>query len=269
MPAPLAIKSMLLGQIRQRPGMYIGDSGTFGLAHIVYMLLDATTQGGPTNQGKRLDLVVDGDHLELTGDLGPLPTLEIDEAFRGEGEGKPPFDYEWLTVAALGDPLELESWAPGESWAARVRRGNLERLEPPSKPHASAEGFRIRFQPDRTCFEPGVRLESDRLAVRLRDLAALKPGLRISLNDARTGAEHVHRYPDGLADLLVSSLPRPVILLVPSPRTCDSATSESGAPSVSIRWIGRRGGSGPGSTQSPPSKVDSTSRQCLRVFGEP
>jgi DNA gyrase subunit B len=232
----------LLRQIRQRPGMYVGDTGGYGLHRLPLLLLQAGALAASEGRGDEVSL-----HLEEGGSCsfsfnGPLwPSRLVPEppgdslarlftladadlqAPRPDGAPEPFLlvsPYEDLAlVNALASELEVTLAAGGRTWLQAFRCG-----EPAGPPRALPvsegeplpfRGTRIHFVPDPSIFDR-PRFSSLGLSWRMEELAALHERVSFNLHDG--AVERRHCFERGLADyaerLSAPSLPlhRPWIL---------------------------------------------------------
>ncbi len=106
-------------------------------------------------------------------------------------------------VNALSERLELEIWREGYTWQQEYACGV------PKAPLAQAgkagrkTGTRVTFKPDATIME-ATEFNFDTLAQRLRELAFLNKGLKITLTDERVDPEKTHEflYSGGIAEFI-------------------------------------------------------------------
>ena len=109
-------------------------------------------------------------------------------------------------VNALSDWLELEIWRDGEVWEQSYECGI-----PKSKLHVTGKtrktGTKITFHPDPSIFEK-VEYSYDILAQRLRELAFLNKGLKITLQDERSDKSTEFRFTGGIVGVRQASEPR-------------------------------------------------------------
>ena len=103
-------------------------------------------------------------------------------------------------VNALSDWLDLEIWRDGEVWEQSYEKG-----VPTSKLKASGKtrktGTKITFHADPSIFATTV-YSYDTLAQRLRELAFLNKGLKITLEDERSNKKAEFRFTGGIAEFV-------------------------------------------------------------------
>ena len=103
-------------------------------------------------------------------------------------------------VNALSDWLELEIWRDGEVWEQSYACG-----VPKSKLNVTGKtrktGTKITFHPDPSIFDKIV-FSYDILAQRLRELAFLNKGLKITLQDERSDKSAEFRFTGGIAEFV-------------------------------------------------------------------
>jgi DNA gyrase subunit B len=202
--------------VRRRPGMYIGDVGTRGLH---YLIEEACRQ-------PLANLPQEGGQLEV--EVCPEDRLIIRD--NGSGVGVPgavargihplvyPLiepvgvsshaNYGLLMVNALSEELVLETNWEGQRWRVESHQGQI--TQEPVTLASADTGTVVAFRPDPTVFQEGPTVDRVRLARRLEELAALRPGLRTRLVDQAGSAMTGEWYhPGGMGDLLRAQLEVP------------------------------------------------------------
>jgi DNA gyrase subunit B len=205
--------------IRERPGMYIGDTSVKGLHHLVYELIYNSVDEALAGHCKHIHVKVDVDGSISVSDDGrgiPIeehpkekrPTLEVVMTVVGAGAK---FDKNTYPVAAglhgigakavtaLSERVEAEVRRNGRVYVQEYERG---RATTPVKERGTSArtGTRIQFWPDPEVFLHGVTFDYETLESRVRELAFLNKGLRITLTDARSGKEETFQYNGGISE---------------------------------------------------------------------
>jgi DNA gyrase subunit B len=195
-----------LEPVRKRPGMYIGSTGSRGLHHLVYEVVDNSVDEALAGFCDRIDVTVLPDSSVRVVDNGrgiPVkempqfgkPALEIvmtklhaGGKFGGEGY-KVSGGLHGVGVSvvnALSDWLVVEVCRDEHRFRQSYSRGvpvaDMEQLES----CAGYTGTTIDFHPDPEVFDD-LNFNFNTLAQRLREVAFLNRGLSITLCDDRDG----------------------------------------------------------------------------------
>jgi DNA gyrase subunit B len=206
--------------VRKRPAMYIGSTGEFGLHHLVWEVVDNSVDEALAGFCDEINVLVHEDNSVTVIDNGrgiPVdmhatekkPAAEVVLTVLHAG-GK--FDTDSYKVSgglhgvgvsvvnALSDWLELEIWRDGQVYEQSYERG-----KPTSKLKATGKtrkaGTRVTFHPDPEIFDT-INFSYDTLQQRLRELAFLNKGLKITLNDERTDKKAEFRFTGGIAEFV-------------------------------------------------------------------
>lgn len=216
-----------LEPVRKRPGMYIGTTGPRGLHHLVYEVVDNSIDealaGYCTHIEVELNLdgscTVTDDGRGIPTDIHPqtgksaletvLTVLHAGGKFGGGGY-KVSGGLHGVGVSvvnALSESLEVTIWRNNKVHTQRYERGNaLADLKiSPSKENRT--GTRVCFKPDAQIFTTTTEFDYNTLASRLRELAYLNAGVRISFTDNRlellksdTPRVEVYEYKGGIKE---------------------------------------------------------------------
>ena len=193
-----------LEAVRKRPSMYIGDTGERGLHHLVYETVDNSIDEALAGYASRVQVTIHPDNsitvqddgrgipVDMHKDLG-IPAVEVVMTVLHAG-GK--FDHNSYKVSgglhgvgvscvnALSDWMEVEVHRDGMAHDIRFERGitarKLRQLH-----SVSDRGTKVTFHPDATIFQETTVYVWKTLAKRLRELAFLNRGVRITLTDER------------------------------------------------------------------------------------
>ncbi len=238
-----------LEAVRKRPGMYIGGTGSDGLMHLVWEILDNGVDEAAAGHAKRIQVVLHRDRsVEVTDDGRGIPidrhakrkvsALEVvfTELHAGGKFGGKAYGASGglhgvgaSVVNALATKMVVEVDRDGATWrlgfkervagqfsgSTFTRGHDLERVKRISK---TKTGTRQRFWPDWEMFDPEAAIDFDRICERATRSCFLVPGLRITVTDKRSGStnppfEFVSR--GGLADFVESlSIGEPVTKVI-------------------------------------------------------
>ncbi len=205
-----------LEAVRRRPSMYIGSTDSLGLHHLVYEVVDNSVDealGGfcseinvTINPGGSVSVRDDGRGIPV--DNHPQfnrPALEIVLTVLHAG-GK--FDHESYGVSgglhgvgvsvvnALSEWMEVQVRRNGRIYWQRFERGKVvSDLE--DRGSSDHTGTTIAFKPDNSIFEE-TEFSFDTLSSRLRELAFLNRGLKITIKDERSDKENIFQYAGGI-----------------------------------------------------------------------
>jgi len=209
-----------LEAVRKRPAMYIGDTGSYGLHHLVYEAVDNAVDEAMGGYCDSIKVILHSDGSCSVGDNGRgIPVDTHKETGKSAAEvvltvlhagGK--FEHSAYKVSgglhgvgisvvnALSEWLEIEIRREGKTWTQRyeygVPQGDLAPGEKTSK-----HGTLIRFKPDTKIFEE-TSFSFDTLSNRLRELAFLNKGLKIVIEDERDERSHTFLYKGGIIEFI-------------------------------------------------------------------
>ena len=206
--------------VRLRPAMYIGDTSSRGLHHLVYEVVDNSVDEALAGHCDTISVIIRADNSVTVIDNGrgiPVdmhktekkPAVEVALTTLHAG-GK--FDHRSYKVSgglhgvgvscvnALSDWLEVEVKRDDKIYHQRYERGKtVSKLTVIGK--STSTGTKITFKPDKTIFTK-TEYSYDILSQRLRELAFLNKGLKIKLEDERTEKEAVFEFAGGIVSFV-------------------------------------------------------------------
>jgi DNA gyrase subunit B len=225
-PVPYTSESVKVlrdaAHIRQRPGMYIGDTGPKGLHHLVYELVYNSVDEALAGYCKHINVVIHIDgSLSVTDDGRGIPvdvhpdvgrpTLEVVLTTVGAGAK---FDNKAYKVSAGLHGMGAKAVTALSEWTeARVRRNGrvytqeyergavITEIKDLGAAPSGQTGTTVTFQPDPEIFHD-VKFDYDTLENRLRELAFLNKGLAITLSDEHTGKKETFHYEGGIGEFV-------------------------------------------------------------------
>lgn len=192
-----------LEPIRLNPGLYVGDTGSSGLSHILFELISNSLAEIVAGNGRsvRVTLHVDGS-AEVDDDGSVIPSNDVERTltFIGTGYRPPPTgrDYFWYVVAnALSERLSIAVRSDGSRYQHVFTRGITNAVVQTGGP-PNDRGLTITFRPDAEIFGDAA---FDRVAIRdrLQQLAYLHSGVRITFVDETAGTHDEFEFADGIA----------------------------------------------------------------------
>jgi len=206
--------------VRKRPGMYIGSTGERGLHHLVYEVVDNSVDEALAGYCKNIQVslnpdgsvtVVD-DGRGIPTDIHPrtgksavetvLTVLGAGGKFGGDSGYKVTGGLHGVGVSvvnALSQWLEVTVWRDRKINTQRFERGMPVTTLQTEPSNEQRTGTSVTFLPDSTIFTTGTTFTYATLAGRLRELAFLNGGVRITFTDNRldgleSGEPHVETY---------------------------------------------------------------------------
>ncbi len=210
-----------LEAVRKRPGMYIGDTATYGLHHLVYEVVDNSVDEALAGVCTDIQVVIHVDNSITVIDngrgipVGPHPTVKgmdtVDVVMtKLHAGGK--FENSAYKVSgglhgvgvscvnALSEWLKLEIQRDGKVSEQKYARG-VPQQQVATIGTTTHHGTKVSFKPDPTIFEV-TEFNFETLSQRLRELAFLNAGLRIAINDERTSKEHEFKFDGGIVSFV-------------------------------------------------------------------
>jgi DNA gyrase subunit B len=209
-----------LTAVRKTPSMYIGNVDIEGLHHLVYEVVDNSVDEALAGYCDSIKVTIHSDNGITVDDDGrgipvgihkteKIPAVEV-VMTRLHAGGK--FDHDSYKVSgglhgvgvsvvnALSSFLEVEIRSGGKVYYQSYERGKpTSSLEVIGKTKRS--GTRVHFRPDPEMFKD-INYSFDIVSQRLRELAFLNKGLKISLEDERTGKNREYHYKGGIVSFV-------------------------------------------------------------------
>ncbi|MDL1956187.1 MAG: DNA topoisomerase (ATP-hydrolyzing) subunit B [Candidatus Desulfofervidus auxilii] len=209
-----------LEAVRQRPAMYIGSTGSEGLHHLVFEVVDNSVDESTAGYCDLIKVTIHPDNSVTVEDNGRgipvdihktegIPAVEVVMTKLHAG-GK--FDQKIYKISgglhgvgvsvvnALSAYLEVEIRREGKVYWQRYERGKpVTSLM--SIGETNRTGTKITFLPDDEIFK-NIRFDFDILNQRLRELAFLNPKLTIELIDERADKKEIHNYKGGIISFI-------------------------------------------------------------------
>ncbi|MBV4420042.1 DNA topoisomerase (ATP-hydrolyzing) subunit B [Clostridium tyrobutyricum] len=205
-----------LEAVRKRPGMYIGSTSLKGLHHLVYEIVDNSIDEALAGYCTKVKVIINEDNSITVSDNGrgmPVgihpkikkPTVEVIMTILHAGGKFGGGGYKVSgglhgvgasVVNALSEDCKVEVKREGHIWSQEFKKG---------KPVTGLDiigdtdehGTKIYFKPDSEIFEE-IEFDYVTLANRIRELAFLNKGIKISLEDKRNDKSELFHYEGGI-----------------------------------------------------------------------
>ena len=205
-----------LSAVRKRPAMYIGNLSTEGLHHLVYEVVDNSIDESLAGFCDQIDIQIQADNTITVADNGrgiPIDTHEKEgvpavEVVMTKLHAGGKFDNQSYRVSgglhgvgvsvvnALSEFLEVEIRKDGNVHQQRYERG--ETVTPlQTIGTTKRRGTRVTFRPDPLIFKD-INFSFEILLNRLRELAFLNKGVRITIEDERKNRRQQFYYEGGI-----------------------------------------------------------------------
>jgi len=204
--------------VRKRPSMYIGSTDFYGLHHLVYEVVDNSIDEAMAGFCTSVIVVLNDDGSVTVEDDGRGIPIGMHKKYKQDAlelvltklhsGGK--FDRKTYKVSgglhgvglsvvnALSEWLEVKIKRQGKLHCQRYERGV------PTSPikvdgEAQGTGTIIRFLPDKQIFE-SIEFNYETLSSRMRELAFLNRGLKISISESKTSQTNSYKFDGGIVE---------------------------------------------------------------------
>ena len=197
-----------LEAVRKRPGMYIGSTSIVGLHHLVWEIVDNSIDEALAGYCDHIEVTIEANNSITVQDNGRGIPVDIQPQ-----TGRPAVETVFTVlhaggkfggggykvsgglhgvgasvVNALSTELTVQVSRDGKLYQQRYHRGAVEGdLEVIGQ--ATETGTKVNFLPDPAIFTETTVFEYERLKKRIRELAFLNKGLRITIEDKRLDQE--------------------------------------------------------------------------------
>lgn len=208
-----------LEAVRKRPSMYIGSISARGLHHLVYETVDNSIDEALAGYCDAIDVTIHSDNSITVRDNGRGIPVEMHKVGKpavevvmtilhaggkfGDGGYKVSGGLHGVGVScvnALSEHMEVEVCRSGKIYGIEFSRGKT--VVPLYEKGTTEEtGTTVHFKPDATIFTELI-YSYETLRLRIRELAFLNKGIRINLNDERTGKQESFHYEGGIIEFV-------------------------------------------------------------------
>lgn len=211
-----------LEAVRKRPGMYIGSTDSRGLHHLIWEIVDNSIDEALAGFGTQVYVRINPDNSVEVADNGrgiptgkhksnglPTPqvifnTLHAGGKFDENGGYKVSGGLHGVgssVVNALSEYLEVTIHRDGKIYFQRYLNGGKIIEKPKWLGDTKITGSIVKFKPDSKIFSTTI-FDYKTIANRLRESAYLIKGLKIILDDQRTGKKETFEFKDGIVEFV-------------------------------------------------------------------
>ncbi len=219
-----------LTAVRKRPGMYIGNTSTSGLHHLLWEIVDNAVDEHLAKYCNKIDVTIHKDQSITVIDNGrgiptgmhktgiPTPQvvftiLHAGGKFGGSGYKKSGglHGVGASVTNALSEWLEVEIYRDGkihkirfEYWIDTKGKEHVGEVVVPLEQmgNTNKTGTKVRFKADKRVFQNSISMNYDTLAERLQEIAFLNSGLKVTIKDERSDKEEIFEYEGGASQFV-------------------------------------------------------------------
>ena len=212
-----------LEAVRKRPGMYIGSTSARGLHHLVWEIVDNGIDEALAGYASEITVTVDKDNIVTVSDNGRGIPVGIHEKTGvstaetiytvlhaggkfGGGAYKVSGGLHGVgasVVNALSTFLEVSIFKEGTEYYLRFENGGHTAIPLEERGKTDRQGTEVRFKADPEIFKETTEYSFDVLRDRLRQMAFLNKGIKITFIDEREPEEsrvNVFHYENGILE---------------------------------------------------------------------
>lgn len=209
-----------LEAVRKRPGMYIGDTNSKGLHHLVKEIVDNSIDEHLAGHASKIHVTLNADNSVVVEDNGRgipvdihpktkksavetvFTVLHAGGKFGGENSG-----YKMSgglhgvgssVVNALSEYLEVTIWKGKKEYNIKFTQGGSKSTGLKEIGATKKQGTRVSFKPDNQMFST-INLKGSEISQRLKELAYLNPGVNIEFVDNKNETKETYHYPEGIS----------------------------------------------------------------------
>ncbi len=207
-----------LEAVRKRPSMYIGSTDFHGLHHLVYEVVDNSIDEAMQGACTMINVVLNDDGSVTVEDDGRGIPVGMHKKYKQDAlelvltklhsGGK--FDRKTYKVSgglhgvglsvvnALSEWLEVRVKRQGKVHFQKYERG-VPATQIKVESETKSTGTIIRFKPDAQIFE-STEFNYETLSGRMREIAFLNKGLKVSISEPKTGQSNVYKFDGGIVE---------------------------------------------------------------------
>lgn len=210
-----------LEAVRKRPGMYIGSTSGKGLHHLVWEVVDNSIDEALAGFCDRIDVIIHNDNRITVIDNGRgipvgmneklkkstlevvLTVLHAGGKFGGEGY-KVSGGLHGVGISvvnALSEHVKVQVKRDGQLYQQEYTRG-VPQYEIKVLGDTDETGTTVTFKPDAEIFTETTVFEYETLQTRIRELAFLNKGIRLTLKDERSDQYEEFHYEGGIKEFV-------------------------------------------------------------------